>query len=150
MDLRLIPPWGEVVTGRLNVCPEPREGCAHAPLTELHPLAHPASCKRLAADDALSLFPPEGADGALRHWLSLLAHGGEISLSGPDSWEISRLRFREEISLEQFNAVLFGPAGARRSCLDAERAAAALSGLGLEITGRFIERGMFHVTARRS
>jgi hypothetical protein len=70
--------------------------------------AEPAGVDRLVAEHVLDRLPPHRVPKALDYWVSLLAHGGELTVAVTDFDTLARAFLRGEVPMDLLNARLAG------------------------------------------
>jgi hypothetical protein len=143
-------------SGYLNCDPlgvDGREGWVRAGPTGLAGIVDPGSCQELVALNILPYLKASLVEEALNEWVSLLAHGGKITLSAPDCLDQQRLLYLGVLSPDQYNALIYGPQDRPwryiQSGHSAQTLAEALSRRGLAILLKRIGGGRAVVVAQR-
>lgn len=101
----------EIRSGFLNIDPFAPDGdkdrvkCDPA---ALGPLVDAAEASEVVALGIIDYLPLAQSDGVLTHWVSRLAHGGKLSISCVDLFEVCRAVHLRTVSVEDANKLLHG------------------------------------------
>lgn len=142
---------GGVLSGYLNVDPAalPDDASRTAcPLDNLSRLVDRGELSHLRACHVLDLFALEGSPcrrEVLSHWMSLLGHGGRLTLVGTDLPELVRLYQMGRLSEGDFSRVLYR----HGSLVGVGTLRDELAVGGLEILAVSLTGGVYAIEARR-
>jgi len=145
---------------KLNICLDDsgkRTGYHNAVLSRglvradnLGEMAVANECDEVLALGVLDRFHSELADPVLSHWLSRLAHGGELCLSVTDVREVARAYLADGIDLDRVDSLLHGEGPYPRGCcLTLGRLVDVLEGRGMEIVTKRVQDFQAVVRCRR-
>lgn len=143
---------GGVRSGYVNVDPFVQEGDrsrSWADPRNLSAVADPGECEEVVALGVLDCYPADAVDGVLDHWLSLLAHGGRLTVSVTDLREVARGFLAGAIGLDEANSLLHGGAVKKASALDLLSLAEVLENKGYKILHKRVVNRRAVVTCER-
>lgn len=144
---------GGVRSGYLNVDPYSQGWAAAADPGDLGGLCDANEAAELVALEVLDFYPAHLADAALDHWLSRLAHGGEVTLSTVDLREVCRGFLGGYLSHDDANNLLHGipthDAGVKRSSYTLGQLVEVLENKGMVVVRKRLQNYRAVVTARR-
>lgn len=123
---------GRPATDATWVGPLAPEGarCEPDALTGLFDLGELAE---LTCHDVLDAYAAEDVDRVLSHWLSLLRHGGRLTLSVVDLGEVARGFASGGLSVDAANELLHGGPRPRRCSMHMEQLCSVLRNRGMRV-----------------
>lgn len=102
----------DVRSGYLNIDPYagPNDQAGRIPgdINNLDDLVSAGEATEVVALDILDKFPRQYVDQILTHWLSRLAHGGRLTISVIDLYEVAKAFLNEAIDVDKTNTLLHG------------------------------------------
>lgn len=141
---------GPSVDGMMNFDPLSSDGGKiKADLSNLDDYVDKAEVTELRVSDVLDFIMPEQLGKVLTYWISLLAHGGKITLDGVDALEVAHALTYGNIDLNQYNALLHGNVPQRSISLALPVVVDMLKQQGLRISRKTLNEFRYLVEATR-
>lgn len=142
------------INGYLNIDPNlDHDGKVVCPLDNLNDHVDDAECEEILALDVLEYIPKELADKTVVHWLSKLAHGGKIILSGINARQVAKAILNKSIDIDAANILMYGeqnhPWQRKYGITDIQRLSDVLTGLGLKVISKQLDGFKMTVIAER-
>jgi hypothetical protein len=137
-------------SGYLNLSAKPGEGITQCAVDKLEAVVDCNEVSELVAYDILDTVPTEQADALLTHWLSRLAHGGELTISVVDVGEVARDFLHNKLDINQFNSLIHGETICPRRCaLSLNYLCAVLENKGMIVLKKRVHNYRAIVSCRR-
>jgi hypothetical protein len=145
---------GTPKNGYLNIDPYfEAEGKTKADLGNLNEYVDDNECSQILALDILEYLPVPVADQILNHWISKLAHNGQLILSATNVRQVCKCIINKSLPLDVSNELLYGSQRydweVKRGMVDIERLTSALQSKGLRILSKRLNGLQMCVVAER-
>jgi hypothetical protein len=148
---------GDCRSGYLNVDPfapeSAEDGRVRGDLLKLTEFVDLAEVEEVVALDVLDYFPGHALDEVLSHWLSLLAHGGKLTMSVIDVKEVARAVLANTLSAEDVDELLHGKQEKdwqlRKSSFTLKQLSDVLEARGYKVLARRVQNYRAVVTVQR-
>lgn len=107
----------------------------------------------ILAHGILNYYSGEHVDGVLSNWVSKLAHGGQLTVSGVDLRAVCRDYLNGNLPIEDANEILFGthtkPWDFKKSVFSIDIVEQVLRTKGLKILSKRVHKTSLYITCER-
>jgi hypothetical protein len=150
MKINLLYDSNNILSGFFNIDPysisDPNKVCCD--LENLY-FCSEGEAEEIICDEILSFYPKETVNRMIAHYVTRLGHGGSITISDLNAYEISRQFTLGKINLEEYNQQAFGGKYERKSWVGIPEVVGILAEMGLIIKLKRIDGFKFTVKAVR-